>query len=138
MTLQVGPAEVPGGDRVFVVIADQDITLYAVVINAASGDNTIDMPTAAGAAAWGFAQESVDYSEGQHHCKVRTMGFSLAIAFDGDIAAGEYLQIGDTSGRVDTAAAGDYIVARACEASAAQDDLIVVQVLLCGTPLPGG
>ena len=89
-----------------------------------------------GAACWGFAQEAVDYSEGQIHVRVRCMGFSKAIAYDGDIVAGDYLQAGDTSGRVDTAASGDYVIARSCQASAAQDDLIVDQVLTGGFVLP--
>lgn len=136
MPLQVGPAEIPGGDRTFVVHANQDITLYAAVIQSSGEDNTVTVPAAAGEASWGFAQEGVDYSEGQHHVKVRTMGFSLAIAFDGDIVPGDYLQIGDTTGRVDTAASGDFRIARACQASAAQDDLIVVQVLCGGYDMP--
>lgn len=136
MAYQAGPAEVPGGDRVFEVKADTDILQYAAVIQSSGEDNQIDNPGAAGAACWGFAQEAVDYSEGQHHVVVRTMGFSKAIAFDGDIAAGDYLQAGDTSGRADTAASGDYVIACSCQASAAQDDLIVVQVLTGGFVLP--
>ena len=136
MAYQVGPAEVPGGDRTFGVKADTDVTQYAAVIQSSGQDNEIDMPAAAGDPAWGFAQEAVDYSEGQHHVVVRTMGFSKAIAFDGDIAAGDWLQVGDSSGRVDTAAAGDYVIARACHASAAQDDIIVVQVLIGGYLIP--
>lgn len=133
---QVGPAEIPGGDRTFKVKANTDITKYAAVVQSSGQDNEIDMPGAAGAAAWGIAQESVDYSEGQHFCVVRTLGFSKAIAYDGDIVAGDFLQIGDTAGRLDTAASGDYVIARACQASSAQDDLIVVQLLPGGYAIP--
>lgn len=138
MSYQVGPAEVPGGDRTFKVKANVDILQYAAVIQSSGANGEVDVPGAAGVAAWGFAQEAVDYSEGQHHVRVRTQGFSMAIAVDGDIAAGDFLQVGDTSGRVDTAAAGDYVIARAVEASAAQDDLIVVQVLTGGYQIPAG
>lgn len=136
MGYQAGPAEVPGGDRTFEVKADTDILQYAAVIQSSGEDNQIDNPGAAGDACWGFAQEACDYSEGQHHVSVRCMGFSKAIAFDGDIVAGDFLQAGDTSGRVDTAASGDYVFARSCQASAAQDDLIVVQVLPGGYAIP--
>ena len=138
MAYQVGPAEVPGGDRTFKVKADTDITKYAAVIQSSGQDNEIDMPGAAGDPAWGFAQEEVDYSEGQHHVVVRTMGFSKAIALDGSIGAGAWLQVGDTSGRVTTASTGDYVIARACHASAALDDIIVVQVLTGGYLIPTG
>jgi hypothetical protein len=138
MGYQVGPAEIPGGDRVFKVKTDVDITKYQAVIQSSGEDNEVDVPGAAGVAAWGIAQEAVDYSEGQHHVSVRTQGFSKALAFDGDIAAGERLQVGDTSGRLDTAAAGDYVVAIACEAAAAQDDLIVVMVVPSIYSIPGG
>lgn len=138
MSYQVGPAEVPGGDRTFGVKTNVDILQYAAVIQSSGVDGEVDVPGAAGAAAWGFAQEAVDYSEGQHHVRVRLLGVSKAIAFDGDIAAGDFLQVGDTSGRVDTAAAGDYVIARATEASAAQDDLITVQVLPGGYLIPAG
>jgi len=126
---QVGPAEVPGGDRTFAVKANTDITKYAAVIQSSGQDNEVDMPGAAGVAGWGFAQESVDYSEGQHHVRVRTMGFSKAIAADGNIAAGARLAIADTAGKVTTAAATQYVVAKACQASAAAGDLIVVMVV---------
>jgi len=137
-TYQAGPAEVPGGDRTFGVKANTDITKYAAVIQSSGQDHEVDMPGAAGVAAWGFAQEAVDYSEGQHHVVVRTMGYSFALAYDGDIAAGELLQVGDTAGRVDTAAAGDHVIAKSCQASTAQDDLIVVQVLCGGYQIPAG
>jgi len=136
MPYQVGPSEVPGGDRTFEVKADTDILQYAAIIQSDGEDNQIDNPGAAGVACWGFAQEAVDYSEGQHHVVVRTMGFSKAIALDGNIAAGAYLQVGDTSGRVTTAAAGDYVIARACHASAALNDIIVVQVINGGYLIP--
>lgn len=133
MTYQPGPAEIPGGDRTFLVAADQDITQYAAVIQEATPTaNMIDMPSAAGAIVWGFAQESVDYSEGQHTCRVRCFGFTKVIAFDGDIVAGDFLQVGDALGRVDTATTGDYVIARACEESAAAGDIIVAMIL------PGG
>lgn len=135
-TYQAGPAEVPGGDRTFAVKADTDITLYAAVVQSSGQDHEIDMPSGAGEAAWGFAQEEADYSEGQHHIVVRTMGYSFARAYDGDITPGDFLQVGDAAGRVDTAASGDYVIARACQASAAQDDLIVVQVLPGGYQIP--
>jgi hypothetical protein len=138
MGYQVGPAEIPGADRVFKVKADVDITKYMAVIQSSGEDNEVDVPGAAGEAIWGIAQEAADYSEGQHHVSVRTMGFSKALAFDGAIVAGDWLQVGDTSGRLDTAAAGDYVVARACEASAAQDDLIVVMLIPGGYAIPGG
>jgi len=138
MSYQVGPAEVPGGDRTFKVKTDVDILQYAAVIQSSGVDGEVDVPGAAGAASWGFAQEAVDYSEGQHYVLVRTMGFSKAIAFDGDIAAGDFLQVGDTDGRVDTAAGGDYVIARSTQASAAKGDLIVVQVLQGGYLIPGG
>ena len=133
MTYQVGPAEVPGGDRVFEVKLNVDITQYMAVIQSAGEDNQIDVPGGSTVASWGIAQEDVDYSEGQTYVKVRTMGFSKALAYDGDIVAGDWLMIGDASGRLDTAAgSGTYVIARACQAAAAQDDLIIVQLL------PGG
>ena len=138
MSYQVGPAEVPGGDRTFRVKANVDILRYAAVIQSSGQDGEVDVPGATGVASWGFAQEAVDYSEGQHYVLVRTLGFSKAIAFDGDIAAGDFLQVGDTDGRVDTAAAGDYVIARSTQASAAKGDLIVVQVLQGGYLIPGG
>jgi len=138
MSYQVGPAEVTGGDRTFSVKTDVDILQYAAVIQSSGVDGEVDNPDAAGAAAWGFAQEAVDYSEGQHYVVVRTLGFSKAIALDGNIAAGAFLQIGDTSGRVTTAAAGDYVIARASQASAALNDIIVVQVLPGGYQIPAG
>lgn len=138
MTYQVGPAEVPGGDRTFGVKADVDITQYAAVIQSDGEDGEVDVPGAAGVASWGFAQEAVDYSGGQHYVVVRTMGFSKAIALDGNIVAGAFLQIGDTTGRVTTAAAGDYVIARATQASAALGDIIVVQVLTGGYQIPAG
>lgn len=136
MSYQVGPAEITGGDRTFKVKTDVDITQYAAVIQSSGEDGEVDVPGAAGVAAWGIAQEEVDYSEGQHYVLVRTAGFSKAIAFDGDIVAGDFLQIGDTTGRLDTAASGDYVIARATQASAAQDDIIVVQVLTGGYKIP--
>lgn len=138
MTYQVGPAEVTGGDRVFKVKEDVDILQYAAVIQSSGVDGEVDVPGAAGDPAWGFAQEEVVYEDGQHYVLVRPVGFSKAIAFDGDIVAGDFLQVGDTDGRVDTAAAGDYVIARATQASAAQDDLIVVQVLPGGYQIPAG
>lgn len=138
MTYQVGPAEVPGGDRTFKVKTDVDITKYAAVIQSSGEDGEVDVPGAAGDAAWGIAQEAVDYSEGQHYVSVRLLGVSKAIAFDGDIVAGDFMQVGDTTGRLDTAAAGDYVIARSTQASAAQDDIIVVVMLLGGFVLPGG
>ena len=138
MSYQIGPAEVPGGDRTFKVKLNVDLLQYAAVIQSSGENGEVDVPGAAGVASWGFAQEAVDYSDGQHHVRVRTMGFSFAIALDNGIAAGAWLQIGDTSGRVTTAAGGDYVIARACEASAALNDLIVVQVILGGYAIPGG
>jgi len=136
MSYQVGPAEVPGGDRTFRVKANVDILQYAAVIQSSGEDGEVDVPGAAGVASWGFAQEAVDYSEGQHYVLVRTMGFSKAIAFDGNIVAGDFLQVGDTDGRVDTAASGDYVIARASQASAAKGDEITVQVLTGGYKIP--
>jgi hypothetical protein len=78
----------------------------------------------------------VDYSEGQHYVRVRCYGFSKAIAYDGDIAAGDLLQVGDTTGRLDTAASGDYVIAKATQAASAQDDIIVVQLLPGGYSIP--
>ena len=138
MSYQVGPAEVPGGDRTFRVKADVDILQYAAVIQSSGEDGEVDVPGAAGVASWGFAQEAVDYSEGQHYVRVRCLGFSKAIALDGNIAAGAWLQVADTSGRVATAAGGDYVIARATQASAALNDLIVVQVVPGGYLIPGG
>lgn len=136
MSYQVGPAEIPGADRTFKVKENVDITQYAAVIQSSGADGEVDVPGAAGVAAWGFAQEAVDYSEGQHYVSVRTAGFSKAIAFDGDIVAGDFLQVGDTAGRVDTAASGDYVIARATQASVAKDDIIIVQVLPGGYQIP--
>ncbi len=133
---QVGPAEVTGADRTFKVKADVDIVKYSAVIQSSGEDGEVDVPAAAGAAIWGIAQEEVDYSEGQHHVRVRTMGFSHALAFDGNIVAGDWLQVGDTSGRLDTAASGDYVVARSTQASATQDDLIVVMIIPGGYQIP--
>lgn len=138
MSYQVGPAEVTGGDRTFGVKLNVDIVQYAAVIQSNGVDGEVDVPGAGGDAAWGIAQEAVDYSEGQHHVVVRLLGVSKAIAFDGDIVAGDFLQVGDTTGRLDTAAAGDYVIARATQASAAQDDIIVVMMLPGGFVLPGG
>lgn len=136
MPYQVGPAEIPGADRTFKVAADTDITKYAAVIQSSGEDFEVTVPSAAGAAAWGIAQEDVDYSEGQHYVTVRLYGISKAIAYDGDIVPGDFLQVGDTTGRLDTAASGDYVIARALQASAAQDDIIVVMLLPGGYAIP--
>lgn len=123
-------------DSMLVDNANGAITQFAALIASTVSDDSAAMPTAAGQACVGIAQEAVgttvgstNYPSTGHPIAVMVEGIANGVAAAA-IARGAFVSIANAQGQLRTAQTGDYIVGQARGAATNAGDYFAVKLAI--------